>query len=51
MIEERPSVSYEEIAEKTKKDKSTIRRNIQLLKSRGILRRSGSKKAGYWEIL
>lgn len=44
-------ISYEDIALKLKKDRSTIARNIQQLKSRGILQRKGSSKKGVWEIL
>ena len=44
-------VSYEDIAKKLKKDRSTIFRNIQQLKSRGIVQRVGPDKSGMWEIL
>ncbi len=44
-------ISYEDIAQKLRKDRSTIVRNIQQLKSRGILQRKGSSKKGVWEIL
>ena len=50
IIEQDLSIAYEDIAIKTKKDRSTIKRNIQQLKSLGLLQRSGSKKKGFWEI-
>ncbi len=43
-------ISYDEIADKTGKDRSTIRRNVGKLKEMGLLYRAGSKKTGYWEI-
>ena len=45
-----PSIAYEDIAEKLGKDRSTIKRNIQQLKSLGILQRLGSKKKGLWVV-
>ena len=44
-------VSYDELAHMTNKDRSTVMRNIGKLKDAGILRRMGSKKTGYWEVL
>jgi len=44
-------VSYDELARMTNKDRSTVMRNIGKLKDAGILRRMGSKKTGYWEVL
>ncbi len=51
IIKDNPWVAYEDIGEKTEKDRSTIRRNIQQLKSLGLVERSGSKKKGFWKIL
>jgi ATP-dependent DNA helicase RecG len=50
-LQEDPSVSYEIISTKLGKDRTTIMRNIQKMKEAGFLRRVGSKKTGYWEIL
>jgi ATP-dependent DNA helicase RecG len=44
-------VVSENIAVQLEKDQRTIKRNIQQLKSLGILRRLGSKKTGFWEIV
>lgn len=50
LIGETAQISYEDIASKTQKARVTIKRNIQQLKSLGILKRVGSDKKGYWEI-
>jgi len=49
-IEADSSVSYEKMAKMTKKDLSTIRRNIQKLKGMQLLEREGSKKTGKWRL-
>lgn len=46
-----PSVSQQGVAARLRRGKSTIMRNMNALKSAGILRRSGSKKTGHWEVL
>jgi ATP-dependent DNA helicase RecG len=46
-----PSISYDELAELTQKDRSTVMRNIGKLKSAGMLQRVGSRKTGHWEII
>lgn len=51
VIKENSSISFDEIALKLKKDRSTIRRNIQQLRFWGALQRSGSKKKGYWVVV
>ena len=51
VMEENPWIAYEDIAEKLEKDRSTIKRNIQQLKSLGVLERLGSKKSGSWKII
>ena len=45
------NISYNELSTATGKDRSTIMRNISKLKKAGLLRRVGSKKTGYWEVL
>lgn len=50
LMKENPKISYEEITLNLAKDRSTIRRNIQLLKVKQIVKRVGSKKTGQWEI-
>jgi predicted HTH transcriptional regulator len=51
VMEESPWIAYEDIAVKLEKDRSTIKRNIQQLKTLGVLRRLGSKKKGSWKII
>jgi len=45
------TVSYDELADMTQKDRTTVMRNIGKLKDAGILRRVGSKKTGHWEVI
>ena len=45
------TVSYDELADMTQKDRTTVMRNIGKLKNAGILRRVGSKKTGHWEVI
>jgi len=45
------AVSYDELADLTQKDRTTVMRNIGKLKDTGILRRVGSKKTGHWEVI
>jgi ATP-dependent DNA helicase RecG len=49
-IRHNPGISYEALAAALGKDRSTIMRNMQKLKRRGILARKGSRKAGRWEM-
>lgn len=51
LIAEDAKISYETIAATTNRDRATIRRNIQKLKSLGFLHRIGSDKNGYWQLL
>ncbi|MCX6990906.1 MAG: putative DNA binding domain-containing protein [Chlamydiae bacterium] len=51
ILKDDPKVSYELLESKLGKERTTIMRNIQKMKDMGILRRSGSNKTGYWEIL
>jgi len=50
-IEENPSTSYDALAETLNKNRTTVMRNIQKLKEMGVLKRIGSKKTGYWEVI
>ena len=51
IIENDPWAPYENIATTLQKNRSTIKRNIQQLKSLGLLQRSGSRKKGSWIIV
>ncbi|MDR1015541.1 MAG: putative DNA binding domain-containing protein [Coriobacteriales bacterium] len=45
------AISYDELAQRLSKDRTTIYRNIRALKDRGILERVGPNKGGHWRIL
>lgn len=49
-IRNNPSVSYEDLAQKTGKSRMTISRKIAELKKQGLLRRVGADKNGHWEL-
>lgn len=51
LIEQNPSITYEEMTEKTGKSRRTISRLITELKEKNIISRVGSDKTGYWEIV
>lgn len=46
-----PSITAETMSLKIGVSKRAIEKNIKLLRERGILKREGSDKAGYWRIL
>jgi len=50
LISADPKVSYDEMAERLGKKRTTIMRNIGKMKNMGILVRRGSKKTGHWEV-
>ena len=50
LIGENPFISYEKLAEKLNKNRTTVMRNIQKLKELGVLKRVGPKKSDYWEV-
>lgn len=43
-------ISYDELADKLDRHRTTIMRNIQRLKSLKLIERIGSNKSGYWRI-
>ena len=43
--------TYEDLARTIGVDRTTIRRNIAVLKEIGVIRRVGEDKNGYWEVL
>lgn len=50
LIRENPSISKAEMVLKGELTKKTVEYNIESLKKKGILRRVGGAKGGYWEI-
>jgi predicted HTH transcriptional regulator len=43
-------ITYEDLGTIVEVDRSTIRRNIAVLKEKGVIRRVGEDKNGYWEV-
>jgi len=50
LIKNDPKISYHILTDTLNKGRSTIMRNIQVLKDIGLLQRIGSKKTGYWQV-
>lgn len=50
LIKQNPSISYEDLTEKTGKSRRTISRIITELKTTGTIARVGSEKTGHWMI-
>lgn len=50
LIKDNPSITQKEMAEKIGMALPTIRKNIQILKSKGIITREGATKKGMWII-
>lgn len=51
LIRGNPSVTYDELAVQTHKNRKMVQRHINTLKKTGYLRRSGSPKGGHWELI
>jgi ATP-dependent DNA helicase RecG len=49
-IEKKSSISYEQLADRLKKGRTTIYRNIKKMVEMNIIKRLGSDKNGYWEM-
>ena len=50
LIKQNPSITYEDLTEKTRKSRRTISRIITELKTTGTIIRVGSDKTGHWMI-
>ena len=50
LIKKNTKVTTKELSKTLKLDESTIKRNIQKLKQKGLLKRTGPDKGGYWEV-
>ena len=44
-------ITYEDLGTIVEVDRSTIRRNIAVLKKKGVIQRIGEDKNGYWEVV
>lgn len=51
LIRDNPSITYDELAVQTHKNRKMVQRHLTTLKKVGLLRRIGSPKGGYWEII
>ena len=51
MIISNPRVTRQEMAMKLELTESAIKKNIRILKEKGIIKRVGPDKGGYWEVV
>ncbi len=51
LIKEYPKISKQEISIKGELTKKSVEYNITLLKKKGLLRRIGADRGGYWEVM
>ncbi|MBD9029643.1 MAG: winged helix-turn-helix transcriptional regulator, partial [Butyrivibrio crossotus] len=51
LIQQNSQITRLELANTLKINESTIKRNINKLKNKGILKRIGANKNGHWEII
>ena len=50
LVKENPEISYDELAKKLNKGRSTIYRSIVQLRKEKKIKRIGSKKTGFWKV-
>jgi predicted HTH transcriptional regulator len=50
-VKQDETVTYNELSERLRKDRTTIRRNIQKLKEMNLIERIGSDKNGSWKVV
>ena len=51
IIRSNPIVTYDELALKTGKSRSTVKRHIHELKASGLIERIGHAKGGHWKVV
>ena len=51
LLTENNKLSYDDLASILNKSKATVKRHIQKLKTLNLIKRVGSDKTGYWEII
>jgi len=51
LIERHPSITMSELAEQLHKSESAIKKNLRILKTKGVIKRVGPDKGGHWEKL
>jgi len=50
LIKERPTVSRKELSVELKINESAVQKHLENLKKKGLLRRIGADRGGYWEV-
>jgi ATP-dependent DNA helicase RecG len=50
LLKANPQMTYEELAAGVGQTRKTVQRHLQRLKAKGLLRRIGGAKGGYWEV-
>ena len=51
LIEEIPYISRSEISRKTGLPESSVKRRLNMLVDKGIIKRLGSDRGGHWKII
>ena len=51
LLKAHPQMTYEELAAGVGQTRKTVQRHLQQLKAKGLLRRIGGAKGGYWEVI
>jgi len=51
LMQENPRISKRELSQKIKISTTAIDKNIEMLKRKGLIKRIGSAKGGYWKII
>ena len=51
LIKKAPSITRKEIAQLLNISEPTVARDLKLLQEIGAIKRNGSNKTGYWEVL
>ena len=51
LIKKVPSITRKEIAQTLNVSEPTVARDLKLLQQIGIIKRNGSNKTGYWEVI
>ncbi len=51
LIKENPVVSRKELSSKLKINESAVQKHLENLKKKGLLRRIGADRGGYWEVV
>jgi ATP-dependent DNA helicase RecG len=49
-IKEKPTISRKELSAELKINESAVQKHLENLKKKGLLRRIGADRGGYWEV-